>query len=323
MESEAILRAHGSAGAYPDSMDTPTLPPPPPAIIQGAGAADPDIHLFGDKYYIYPTSDTGDWNQTSFSAWSSPDLIHWKAEGVILDLQKDVAWGHGHGWAPSMAFRNGKYYFYFVAEHQIGVAIGDTPTGPFKDALGKPLVVRDPKINSDSIDPFCFIDDDGQAWLYWGSGTMTAYKLKPDMITLDGPPTAIPIADFREGTVVFKRKGRYYFMWSEDDTRSEDYRIGYGTGTSPLGPVTVPPDNIILQKHGDAKGTGHNSVLNIPGTDRWYIAYHRFHVPGGDGYHRETCLGKMEFAPDGTIKPVDPLEPAFPPGAKGEPLANP
>jgi beta-xylosidase len=303
-------------------MDAPTLPAPPPAIIQGAHTADPDGHVFGNAYYVYPTSDTGDWNPSSFSCWSSPDLLHWKSEGVVLDLKKDVTWAHGGAWAPSVAFRNGKYYFYFVADHKIGVAIADSPTGPFKDALGKPLVVRDPKIDSDTIDPFAFIDDDGQAWLYWGSGHMVAYKLKPDMITLDGAPTVIPIADFREGTVVFKRKGVYYFMWSEDDTRSEDYRVGYGTSTSPLGPVQVAADPVILKKHGLAKGTGHNSVINIPGTDRWYIFYHRHAVPGGSGYQRETCLGRMEFTDDGKIKNVDPLEPAFPPGSNGEPLGK-
>jgi beta-xylosidase len=300
-------------------MDTPVLPAPPPAIIQGAHAADPEIHLFGDKYYIYPTSDTGDWNPTSFSAWSSPDLIHWKAEGVILDLN-NVTWGHGHGWAPSMAFRNGKYYFYFVDEHKIGVATGDTPTGPFKDALGHPLITTVREINSDAIDPCAFIDDDGQAWLYWGSGDLAVYKLKPDMLTLDGPPRRLDVPAFHEGSFIFKRKGVYYFMWSENDTRSEDYCVAYCTSPTPFGPFTVPPNNVILQKHGDAKGTGHHSVLNIPGTDRWYIAYHRFGVPGGDGYHRETCLSKMEFAPDGKIKPVDPLEPAFPAGSKGEPV---
>ena len=195
---------------------------------------------------------------------------------------------------------------------------GDSPTGPFKDALGKPLATRVAGINSDSIDPFAFVDDDGQAWLYWGSGTMVAYKLKPDLVTLDGAPTPIPIADFREGTVVFKRKGAYYFMWSEDDTRSDDYRVAYGTGPSPTGPVKV--EGVILQKHGLAKGTGHNSVINIPGTDRWYIFYHRHGVPGGDGYKRETCLGRLEFSDDGKIKPVDPLVPAFPGGSAGEKL---
>ena len=269
-----------------------------------------------------PTSDTGDWNPSSFSCWSSPDLLNWKNEGVILDLKKDLAWAHGQGWAPSVAFRNGKYYFYFAAEHKIGVAVGDTPIGPFHDPLGHPLVVRDPKIDSDSIDPLAFIDDDGQAYLYFGSGHMIACKLKPDMITLDGAPTVLPAGDFREGTVVFKRKGVYYFMWSEDDTRSDDYRVSYGTSSSPLGPIQIPANHVILKKHGLAKGTGHNSIVNVPGTDRWYIFYHRHGVPGGDGMHRETCLGRMEFTPDGAIKEVDPLATVFPPGSKGEPLGK-
>jgi beta-xylosidase len=294
-------------------------PPPPPAIIEGH-TADPDAHVFANAYYVYPTSDTGDWNPGSFSCWSSRNLLTWKSEGVILDLKKDLTWAHGQAWAPSVAFRNGKYYFYFAAEHKIGVAVADSPTGPFKDALGHPLVVRNPKFDSDSIDPLVFIDDDGQAYLYFGSGHMLAYKLKPDMITLDGEPVLIPAADFREGTVVFKRKGVYYFMWSEDDTRSDDYRVGYGTSSSPLGPIRIPQDHVILKKHGLAKGTGHNSVINIPGTDRWYIFYHRHAIPNGSGYKRETCLGRLEFTNDGRIKNVDPLVTVFPAGSKGEPL---
>ena len=143
------------------------------------------------------------------------------------------------------------------------------------------------------------------------------------MITLDGDPATIHLNEFREGIVVFKRAGKYYFMWSIDDARSPDYRVGYGIADSPYGPVTSPTNNfIVLRQHGAAKGTAHHSVVNVPGTDRWYVAYHRHAVPGGGGYKRETCLVKMEFNADGTIKPMDPLVPAFAPGSDGEPLVN-
>jgi hypothetical protein len=122
--------------------------------------------------------------------------------------------------------------------------------------------------------------------------------------------------------VVFKRQGKYYFMWSVDDARSDNYRVAYGIADSVYGPVQSPTNFIVLQKHGLAKGTGHNSVVNVPGTDRWYVAYHRHAIPNGSGFKRETCLARMEFNPDGTIKPIDPLVPAFPPGSAGEPLVN-
>ncbi|HBF33794.1 TPA: glycosyl hydrolase family 43, partial [Candidatus Sumerlaeota bacterium] len=164
----------------------------------------------------------------------------------------------------------------------------------------------------------------GQAYLYWGNGQPAqVYKLKPDMITLDGEPQKIDLKDFREGIQVFKRNGKYYFMWSIDDARSPNYRVGWGIADSPLGPVKSPGKNfIVLQKHGAAVATAHHGVVNVPGTDRWYVAYHRHAIPDGGGYKREVCLVRMEFNPDGTIKPMDPLTTPFKPGDVGEPLTK-
>jgi hypothetical protein len=116
-------------------------------------------------------------------------------------------------------------------------------------------------------------------------------------------------------------------MWSEDDARSENYRVAYGTSDSPLGPIKVAKDRVILRKSGGVVGTGHHSVINVPGTDDWYIVYHRHAVPGGNGFIRETCLGKMEFSPDpeggpDLIKPVDVNHPAFSEGSKGAPIVE-
>lgn len=155
-------------------------------------------------------------------------------------------------------------------------------------------------------------------------------KLKPDMITIDGPPVEFVIrgkssghnVNFREGIVVFKRHGKYCFMWSVDDARSDDYRIAYGTADNPFGPVVISDHATVLSKNGPATGTGHHSVVNVPGTDRWYVAYHRHAIPDGSGYQRETCRVRMEFNPDGTSKPMDPMKPAFPPGSIGEPIVN-
>jgi beta-xylosidase len=106
---------------------------------------------------------------------------------------------------------------------------------------------------------------------------------------------------------MIKRHGLYYFMWSENDARDPGYQVAYGVSTSPLGPIVVPSDNVILRRRGRARGTGHHSVVEVPGTDRWYIFYHRHAVPDGNGYLRETCLAPLEFEPDGRIKTVDPL----------------
>lgn len=292
---------------------------PPAAILEGY-TADPAIRVFGDTYYIYPTSDKPNWLTTEFAVFSSKNLIDWKKEGVILDVTKDLAWADIKAWAPDCIERNGKYYFYFCANHSIGVAVSDSPLGPFKDALDRPLIDND-KIKTFSIDPHAFIDDDGQAYLYFGNGIPTVYKLNEDMISFDGPPVEYELRDFREGVVVFKRKGRYYFMWSIDDARSPDYRVGWGVSDSPFGPVESPEENfIVLKKHGAAVATAHHSVLNIPGTDRWYVAYHRHAIPDGNGYKRQTCLVRMEFDHNDAIKPMDPLTYPFAPGDPGEPL---
>lgn len=308
------------SSAEPDMPETASAPKP---ILDGY-TADPAIRVFGDTYYVYPTSDKPNWLTTDFSVWSSKNLIDWKKECMVLDVAHGLKWANLRAWAPDCIERNGKYYFYFCAGEKIGVAVADKPTGPFKDALGRPLIEKGGRVDLHTIDPAAFIDDDGQAYLYYGNGRCAqVFKLKPDMITLDGDPMDIPLRDFREAVWVFKRNGKYFFSWSIDDARSPDYRVGWGVSDSPFGPVKSPEnDFIILRQHGVAVGTAHHSALNVPGTDRWYVAYHRHAIPGGSGYKRETCLALMEFNADGSIKPMDPMVAPFKPGDAGEPIVN-
>ena len=287
--------------------------------------ADPEI-LYSQKtgkYYSYPTSDgfTG-WGGYYFKAFSSDNLTDWKDEGIILDLKKDVSWADRNAWAPCIIEKkmNGeyKYFYYFTAAQKIGVAVSDSPTGPFKDS-GAPLIDKYPEgvSRGQQIDPDVFTDPvTGKSYLYWGNGYMAGAELNDDMISLKPGTLKILTPDntFREGTYVFFRKGTYYFMWSENDTRSENYRVRYGTSSSPLGKIEIPANNLVISKDPDAGiyGTGHNAVLQIPGKDEWYIVYHRFCYPDGikmgraAGYHREVCIDKMEFAPDGHIIQVEP-----------------
>jgi beta-xylosidase len=280
-------------------------------ILPGLNA-DPDVHYLNGEYWIYPTTDGFQgWSGTKFKAYSSKDLVHWKDHGVILDLGPDVTWADKNAWAPAIAERDGKYYFYFCAEQQIGVAVADSPAGPFTDALGKPLVAKG-RFDGQMIDPSVFTDDDGQAYLYWGNGHGYVVPLDDDMVSFDAYRVReITPENFREGSFVVKRGGTYYFMWSEDDTRSENYHVAYATGPSPLGPWTKRGTILSKRPEYGIKATGHHSVVNVPGTDDWYIVYHRFALngpgrPGGDGMHRETTIDRMEFAADGTIKPVVP-----------------
>jgi len=288
--------------------------------------ADPDV-LYSQKtkkYYIYPTSDGFDgWSGTYFKAFSSTDLVNWKDEGVILDLNKDVSWAKRNAWAPCIIEKkvNGqyKYYYYFTAAQKIGVAVADNPAGPFTD-MGKALIDRKPEgvKGGQEIDPEVFTDPQtGKSYLYWGNGYMVVAELNDDMISLKQESVKIITPTdktFREGTTVFFRNGLYYFMWSEDDTRSENYRVRYGTSTSPSGPINIPANNLVIAKDPSTGiyGTGHNSVLQLPGKDEWYIVYHRFNYPKGitmgsaAGFNREVCIDKMEFKADGSIKLVKP-----------------
>ncbi|WP_329288929.1 family 43 glycosylhydrolase [Streptomyces pseudovenezuelae] len=269
--------------------------------------ADPNIVRFGDTFYIYPTTDGFEgWSGTQFKAYSSTDLVHWKDHGVILDLGPDISWADSRAWAPTIAEKDGKYYFYFCADANIGVAVSDSPTGPFKDALGRPLL-KAGQFSGQMIDPAVFTDDDGQSYLYWGNGHAYVAPLNSDMTSLDLTKMKdITPSGYNEGSFVIKRKGTYYLTWSENDTRDENYRVAYATGPSPTGPWTKR--GVILEKDLSLgiKGPGHHSVVQVPNTDDWYIAYHRFAIPGGDGMHRETTVDRLEFDSDGLIKKVVP-----------------
>ena len=304
--------------------------------------ADPDI-IYSRKnkrFYLYPTTDgVTDWNGSVFRAFSSENLVDWKDEGVILDLGPDVSWAERRAWAPCIVEKETpagyRYYYYFCAEQKIGVAVASDPAGPFEDA-GRPVVVsRPPGVSGgQQIDPAVFQDPkSGKFYLYWGNNYLAVAELSDDMLSIKEETIRVMTPDktFREGITVFHREGRYYFLWSEDDTRSENYRVRYATAASPLGPLEIPEDNLVIAKDPAAGiyATGHNSVLRIPGRDEWYIVYHRFNYPRGigmgrdAGYHREVCIDRMEFAPDGSIRRVTPthagirpvraaVRPAFP-----------
>jgi len=287
--------------------------------------ADPEI-LYSNKdnrFHLYPTSDGfHEWSGDYFKSFSSTNLVDWVDDGVLLDLKKDVSWTDVKAWAPVAAEKkiNGqyRYFFYYTGDAKIGVATSDNPQGPFTD-IGKPLVATKPNgiTRGQVIDPDVFTDPvSGKSYLYWGNGFMAGAELNDDMISLKENTLTVlnPDGTFREGTEVFYRKGKYYFIWSQDDTRSEDYRLRYATATSPLGELSIPKDNLILAKDPSKGiyGTGHNSVIQVPGTDEWYMVYHRFTIPKGitmgraAGYNREVCIDRLYFDEEGNIIAVKP-----------------
>lgn len=298
-------------------------------VIEGY-YADPEImySFKTNKYYLYPTSDGFDgWGGYYFKTFSSNNLKDWEEESIILDLKKDVSWADSNAWAPTIIEKKVgkdkyKYYYYFSggkdgSPKKIGVAVADDPRGPFTDS-GKPLIDFKPEgvKGGQEIDPDVFTDPKtGKSYIYWGNGYMGMAELNKDMVSIkkNTVKAMTPDRTFREAIYVFYRNGIYYFLWSEDDTGSKNYRVRYATSDSPTGPLTIPENNLILSRD-DSKGifgTGHNSVLQIPGKDEWYIAYHRISRPDGihkpyPGISREVCIDKMEFNEDGSIKPVIP-----------------
>lgn len=297
--------------------------------------ADPEV-LYSQqtgKYYIYPTTDGHPgWGGYKFNVFSSTDLENWTDEGTILDLKTDqVKWANGNAWAPCIEEKKMdgkyKYFFYFSGNSidnkgkQIGVAVADSPTGPFVD-LGHPMITTSPVGHGQQIDGDVFTDPvSGKSYFYWGNGYMAGAELNADMTSIDTTsikvltPQGGSLRDYayREAPYVFYRNGIYYFMWSVDDTGSPNYHVAYGTSTSPLGPIEVAKNPVVTMQHyrREIYGPAHNSVLQIPGQDEWYIVYHRINKDyinreQGPGVHREVCIDRLTFNPDGTIQPVVP-----------------
>ncbi|WP_423130445.1 family 43 glycosylhydrolase [Gaoshiqia sp. Z1-71] len=288
--------------------------------------ADPEI-LYAEKtgkYYLYPTSDGFmNWSGTFFKVFSSDNLVDWTDEGVILDLKKDVSWADRNAWAPCIVEKKidgeYKYFYYFTAAQKIGVAVADNPTGPFVDSGQALIDFKTLGVNrGQEIDPDVFTDPKtNKTYLYWGNGYMAGAELNDDMVSLNMKTLRQFNIDntYREGTYVIYRNGTYYFMWSEDDTRSPNYKVRYATSDSPLGTLTIPGNNIVIQGDPETRifATGHNSAIQVPGKDEWYLVYHRFTRPkgvdmprGAGGFHREVCIDTLEFGNDRKIIEVKP-----------------
>lgn len=257
--------------------------------------ADPDIIYANGKYYIYPTA-IGP-NTSQFHAYSSTDLLNWTDEGIVLDLAT-VSWAQTDGWAPSIVARNGNYYFYFTAAKKIGVAVSTSPTGPFVDK-GSPLATGD---GPDPIDPMVFIDDDGQAYMYWGNTTLNIQRLNADMISLTGTRGHNKPSNYFEAAYVIKRNGIYYFMYSINHFGNDDYHVEYATSTNPMGPWTYK--GRITSPRGAIKGPGHNAVIRKPGcSEEYFFVYHR--RTGTNIHQRQVAIDRMFFDAAGNIMPVN------------------
>lgn len=302
--------------------------------------ADPEGTIFGNEYWIYPTY-SDDYGtpvrsknfteqqlnmqkntinksyliQTFFDAFSSKDLITWKKHPHVLDIE-NVKWAAYSMWAPAILEKDKKYYLFFGANDiqsdnepgGIGVAIADKPEGPFKDALGKPLI--DKFYNgAQPIDQFVFKDNDGSYYMYYGGWRhCNVVKLSDDLLSVVPFPDGTTFKEitpegYVEGPFMFYRNGKYYFMWSEGGWTGPDYSVAYAMADSPFGPFKRV-GKILKQDPEVATGAGHHSVIHIPNTDDYYIIYHRRPLGDTKGNHRHTCIDRMYFDENGYIKQV-------------------
>ena len=276
--------------------------------------ADPTARVFEGKVYVYASHDiheppgyTGRKNwfvMEDYHVFSSENLNDWTDHGVIL-TQKDVPWADGNAyamWAPDCVYKDGKYYFYFPAKdknggRRIGVAIGDTPIGPFKP---QPDYMQ----GVSGIDPDVFIDKDGSAYMSWSrNDALVMAKLKPDMLEIDGDIIALdylPKKGLHEGPFMLERKGVYYLTYPHVANKIE--RLEYATSSSPLGPFEWA--GVILDESESGCWTVHHSIVEFKG--QWYLFYHDRDLSPSFDKRRSIRADKLFFDADGTIRKVVP-----------------
>ncbi|MFN8347897.1 MAG: glycoside hydrolase family 43 protein [Spirosomataceae bacterium] len=276
--------------------------------------ADPEGTVFGKHYWIYPTFSAPYNKQVFLDAFSSPDLVHWTKHANILDTAR-VKWAKRAVWAPSIIEKGSKYYLFFGANDiqndsekgGIGVAVADNPAGPFTDYLKKPLVDKFHN-RAQPIDQFVFKDNDRYYLIYGGWRHCNIARLKDDFTGFipfeDGTVfKEITPENYVEGPFMFKKNGKYYFMWSEGGWTGPNYSVAYAVADSPFGPFKRV-GKILQQDPKIATGAGHHSVIRHPNEDVWYMVYHRRPLGQTDGNARVTCIDQLFFDENGFIKPV-------------------
>lgn len=321
-------------------------------VVQTWYTGDPAPMSYGDRMYLYVGHDEDKADFFWMHEWrvySSSDMVNWTDHGSPLNISS-FSWADDRAWAAQTIERDGKFYWYVCAHSKatnamaIGVAVSDSPTGPFRDAIGKPLYDNG---SWDNIDPTVFIDDDGQAWIYWGNPTINYAKLNRDMISLGSEVKQMEqtVEGFRapmfrdrqkdvkyedcytEGPWIMKRNvfpvnkkgkkakktvGQYYLLYAAGGIPEH---ISYSTAPTPEGPWTYR-GNIMPQE--DTKSfTNHCGVAELKGHN--YFVYHTGKLPGGGGFGRSVAIEEFQYNDDGTfpiihhtdegVKPIGTLNP--------------
>lgn len=284
-------------------------------IIKHIFTADPSPIVHKGTLYLYTGHDVATEADTNYKmadwhVFSTTDMATWKDHGAPLS-PGTFSWATGDAYAAQCIERNGKFYWFVSTFHKkddvsvggaaIGVAVSDKPTGPFKDAIGKALVINemttDMKHSWDDIDPTVMIDDDGQAYMYWGNASCKWVKLKENMIEIDGQINYLKPKNFIEGPWIYKRKKMYYLVYASKGEKAET--IEYCTSDSPTGPWKHQG---LIQENVTNSFTTHPGIIDYKGKS--YFFYHNGSLPTGGSYRRSVCVDYMYYNADGTIQKV-------------------
>lgn len=289
-------------------------------IIQTNYTADPAPMVYNDKLYLYTSHDEDESTWFTMDDWrlyTTEDMVNWTDHGTVLAYD-DFEWAGRNAWAPQAIERHGKFFMYVPitsreGRNGIGVAVADSPYGPFRDPLGKPLISN----SQDDIDPSVFIDDDGQAYLFWGNPVPYYVKLNEDMISYDGEIIQIPNTietfgkregeddprrptTYEEGPWLYKKDATYYMFFAAGPLPEH---IGYSTSKNITGPYKYQEK--VMTREGGAF-TNHPGVVDFKGNT--YFFYHNAALPGGSGFTRSVAVEQMNFNKDGLVKPMKMTE---------------
>ena len=314
----SMVAVSGMVAAGAVTAEVTTFKPDGNPIFRDVFTADPAALVVDDTVYVYVGHDNAKVGQfftmPDWRCYSTKDMKTWTSHGTIMRPEEFSFARPDVAWAAHMIEKDGKYYFYTTLrrndsnEHCIGVAVGDSPTGPFKDARGTPLITDGMTTDSSrpnaDIDPTVFVDDDGTPWLMWGNGDFYLARLKQNMIELDGPIQKMPHENVAEGPWLFKRGDLYYNVYAADVPGNPPEKIAYATAEKVTGPWTYRG---LVTGSAKVGFTIHPSVIEFKG--QWYFFYHDGstalnEVEGGD-CRRSVCLEHLYFNEDGTIRPIE------------------
>ncbi len=297
-------------GAASSQADTAPVPYNNP-IIQHTFTADPAALVHNDTVYLYTGHDEATvedrfYKMKEWLVFSSTNMVDWQQHPTPLTLAA-FAWAKADAWAAQVVERDGKFYWYVSVEHAtvpgkaIGVAVSDSPTGPFVDARGTALITNDmtqaTDIAWDDIDPTVYIDDDGQAYLFWGNTACYFAKLKPNMTEMDGPIQVVEgLPHFTEAPWIHRRGDWYYLSYAYQFPE----KIAYAMSKDITGPWVYKG---ILNELAGNCNTNHQSIIEYRG--KWYFIYHTGGIqPFGGSFRRSVCVDELRYAPDNTLQRI-------------------